>query len=240
MLEECWQIAVPSTSTAFVADNHFITISDDDTCDIECVTLSSSEDDVELLRWTEKVLSKGARRRRNRRFRTELQVPGNGTMPQIPVRSSSLQIPVRTSRLQGSVSKNGPKPRPAGKRDVFADFAPVKGIGLKMLEKMGWNQGQGLGKTGSGIKEPIQVSANYSRKGLLSREEEEEEEKAFREREMAKASGKGNRQEKKTVNHPHANYVILTISLRKKFAEEHAWFPFLKKQMTSWILKHVF
>ena len=30
-------------------------------------------------------------------------------------------------------------------------------IGLKMLKNMGWKEGTGLGKEGSGIKEPVRI-----------------------------------------------------------------------------------
>lgn len=36
-------------------------------------------------------------------------------------------------------------------------------IGNKLLQKMGWNAGQGLGRKGQGIVDPIQVCAGNSR-----------------------------------------------------------------------------
>ncbi|XP_048475303.1 angiogenic factor with G patch and FHA domains 1 [Rhincodon typus] len=38
--------------------------------------------------------------------------------------------------------------------------------GRKMLEKMGWKKGEGLGKESCGIKEPIQVQLHHSQAGL--------------------------------------------------------------------------
>jgi len=39
-------------------------------------------------------------------------------------------------------------------------------IGNKMLQKMGWKQGSGLGKTGSGIVDPIKVQQRAKGAGL--------------------------------------------------------------------------
>lgn len=41
-------------------------------------------------------------------------------------------------------------------------------IGLKMLEKMGWKEGEGLGKSKSGIVEPIKATMRAGRSGLGS------------------------------------------------------------------------
>lgn len=43
---------------------------------------------------------------------------------------------------------------------------PVSGIGNKMLQKLGWQEGQSLGKYGDGILEPIRPSTQTSRTGL--------------------------------------------------------------------------
>lgn len=43
---------------------------------------------------------------------------------------------------------------------------PVGGIGNKMLQKLGWQQGQSLGKHGDGILEPVRPSSRNSRAGL--------------------------------------------------------------------------
>jgi hypothetical protein len=40
--------------------------------------------------------------------------------------------------------------------------------GFKMLAKMGWNEGQSIGKTQEGIKEPVQVKAQQGTSGLGS------------------------------------------------------------------------
>lgn len=49
-------------------------------------------------------------------------------------------------------------------------YKPVQGIGNKMLQKMGWEEGQSLGKDQTtGILEPIQPSSQLSKAGLGSR-----------------------------------------------------------------------
>lgn len=88
--------------------------------------------------------------------------------------------------FQGTDSKdNSPSPRPGSpaatsspKPDVVI-VAPVKvdkdygafsakgsGFGLKMLEKMGWKKGYGLGAGGSGIVEPIQTKLRPVKMGI--------------------------------------------------------------------------
>ncbi|KAI8092403.1 uncharacterized protein B0P05DRAFT_462612, partial [Gilbertella persicaria] len=49
----------------------------------------------------------------------------------------------------------------------FAEFNKhSKGFGQKMLEKMGWNRGQGLGADGSGIVNPVDIKQRPARMGL--------------------------------------------------------------------------
>lgn len=45
---------------------------------------------------------------------------------------------------------------------------PVTNKGFKMLSKLGWKAGQGLGKTTTAIVEPIKVQGNAGTKGLGS------------------------------------------------------------------------
>lgn len=53
------------------------------------------------------------------------------------------------------------------KKDVFTRAAPLSGgIGMLMLQKMGWRQGEGLGRKREGLKEPVCVDFNMNRKGL--------------------------------------------------------------------------
>lgn len=88
--------------------------------------------------------------------------------------------------FQGTDSKdNSPSPRPgspaaaSSPKPEAAFIAPVKvnkdygafsakgsGFGLKMLEKMGWKKGYGLGAGGSGIVEPIQTKLRPVKMGI--------------------------------------------------------------------------
>ena len=49
---------------------------------------------------------------------------------------------------------------------MFLHLAPVMGgFGMKMLKKMGWQEGQPLGKMGEGHVEPIAVQVKVNRSG---------------------------------------------------------------------------
>lgn len=45
-------------------------------------------------------------------------------------------------------------------------------FGMRMLEKMGFKQGEGLGKDGNGIKEPVQIKMKSNKQGIGSEETE--------------------------------------------------------------------
>ncbi|CAO3629993.1 unnamed protein product [Mucor fragilis] len=49
---------------------------------------------------------------------------------------------------------------------------PVQGIGNKMLQKLGWQEGQSLGKRQDGILEPIAPASQSSRTGLGSQQQQ--------------------------------------------------------------------
>ncbi len=52
---------------------------------------------------------------------------------------------------------------------MFRNLAPIRGgVGMKLLQKMGWRPGQVLGKRGEGSYEPIALSVKMDRKGLVS------------------------------------------------------------------------
>ena len=77
------------------------------------------------------------------------------------------------------VGASGPRPKlnvysGAPKIDMFQSAARVSGgIGEKLLQKMGWKEGEGLGKTKEGDTEPIQFKEiKTDRKGLVSQEED--------------------------------------------------------------------
>ncbi|XP_060555104.1 protein SON-like isoform X2 [Ruditapes philippinarum] len=55
------------------------------------------------------------------------------------------------------------------KKDVFTSAAPVTGgIGMFLLQKMGWKHGEGLGKNNEGTKEPLMLDFKIDRKGLVT------------------------------------------------------------------------
>ncbi|KAK2162759.1 hypothetical protein LSH36_92g04006 [Paralvinella palmiformis] len=55
------------------------------------------------------------------------------------------------------------------RKDQLINAAPVTGgIGKFLLKKMGWKEGEGLGKAGAGSKEPLMLDFKLDRKGLAS------------------------------------------------------------------------
>ncbi|OBZ82830.1 Cell division control protein 45, partial [Choanephora cucurbitarum] len=71
-------------------------------------------------------------------------------------------------------STHSPSPGPG-----FAEFNKhSKGFGQKMLEKMGWSSGQGLGADGAGIVNPIETKLRPARMGLSFRGFDERTEQA--------------------------------------------------------------
>ncbi|KAJ6662431.1 hypothetical protein lerEdw1_011844 [Lerista edwardsae] len=55
------------------------------------------------------------------------------------------------------------------KQDQFLRAAPVSGgMGAQLMRKMGWREGEGLGKNKEGNKEPILVDFKTDRKGLVA------------------------------------------------------------------------
>ncbi|XP_007427305.1 protein SON isoform X1 [Python bivittatus] len=55
------------------------------------------------------------------------------------------------------------------KKDQFLRAAPVTGgMGAQLMRKMGWREGEGLGKNKEGNKEPILVDFKTDRKGLVA------------------------------------------------------------------------
>ena len=58
------------------------------------------------------------------------------------------------------------------KKDQFTKLAPVgPGIGMALLERMGWKRGTGLGKNNEGSVEPLMLDVKTDRKGLKAVEE---------------------------------------------------------------------
>ena len=54
------------------------------------------------------------------------------------------------------------------RKDYLINAEPIKSaIGMKLMEKMGWRSGQGLGKNKEGPLEPIKIVVKVDRKGLV-------------------------------------------------------------------------
>lgn len=50
--------------------------------------------------------------------------------------------------------------------------APVEGgMGMHLLQKMGWTPGQGLGKEGTGTLQPLLLEVKLDTRGLQAKEE---------------------------------------------------------------------
>eukprot|EP00731_Ephydatia_muelleri_P017603 Em0010g701a len=54
-------------------------------------------------------------------------------------------------------------------KSMFRDLAPVSGVGMKMLKKMGWEEGCPLGRSGQGHVEPIEVEIKMDRYDVFDR-----------------------------------------------------------------------
>ncbi|XP_028410187.1 protein SON-like isoform X2 [Dendronephthya gigantea] len=55
------------------------------------------------------------------------------------------------------------------RKDMFHNLAPIKGgVGMRLLQKMGWKPGQVIGKRGEGGYEPIALTVKMDRRGLVS------------------------------------------------------------------------
>lgn len=58
------------------------------------------------------------------------------------------------------------------RKDQLQTATPVRsGVGMTLLQKMGWNPGEGLGKNKEGCQEPLQLEVKMDRKGLVAAEE---------------------------------------------------------------------
>ena len=60
------------------------------------------------------------------------------------------------------------RPHRLAQRMSSLDPLPSKGVGYDLLLKMGWKEGEGLGKTGTGMREPVPVRMRASTSGLGS------------------------------------------------------------------------
>ncbi|ORE15132.1 TFP11-domain-containing protein [Rhizopus microsporus] len=88
---------------------------------------------------------------------------GFGTSFQPAKQTSQPQTPKNDKPIKSRSATPAPDPG-------FAEFNKhSKGVALKMLEKMGWKMGQGLGASGEGIVNPIEVKQRPKGMGLQFR-----------------------------------------------------------------------
>lgn len=58
------------------------------------------------------------------------------------------------------------------RRDQLTSTKPVTGgMGMALLQKMGWKPGEGLGRTKTGSLQPLQLMVKLDKRGLVSRED---------------------------------------------------------------------
>ncbi|XP_056640314.1 protein Son isoform X1 [Diorhabda sublineata] len=64
------------------------------------------------------------------------------------------------------------------KKDQLQSAAPVSGgMGMHLLQKMGWKPGEGLGKDRTGALEPLLLEVKLDKKGLVANEEQKQNKK---------------------------------------------------------------
>ncbi|KAJ0183161.1 hypothetical protein K1T71_001137 [Dendrolimus kikuchii] len=67
------------------------------------------------------------------------------------------------------------------KKDQLVRAAPVEGgMGMHLLQKMGWTPGRGLGKEGTGTLQPLMLEVKLDTRGLQAKEEVSRNNKAHR------------------------------------------------------------
>lgn len=60
---------------------------------------------------------------------------------------------------------------PWAKKDQLITTNPVSGMGMHLLQKMGWRPGEGLGKDKSGSLQPLLLEVKLDKRGLVAEEE---------------------------------------------------------------------
>ncbi|ALC45895.1 CG8273 [Drosophila busckii] len=62
------------------------------------------------------------------------------------------------------------------RRDQLTSTKPVTGgMGMALLQKMGWKPGEGLGRTKTGSLQPLQLTVKLDKRGLVSREDRKQQ-----------------------------------------------------------------
>ncbi|ESO06668.1 hypothetical protein HELRODRAFT_143175, partial [Helobdella robusta] len=76
----------------------------------------------------------------------------------------------RNSKLMNSLNKERHKPlnviQQEKREEGLQSAIPKSNIGFQLLEKMGYKQDRGIGKSENGIKEPVPLNIKLDRKGL--------------------------------------------------------------------------
>ncbi|VDM58129.1 unnamed protein product [Angiostrongylus costaricensis] len=55
---------------------------------------------------------------------------------------------------------------------MFKNTRPtLGGVGMRLMQKMGWRPGEGLGPNGMGATEPLLMDVKNDRKGLVSQDD---------------------------------------------------------------------
>ena len=71
---------------------------------------------------------------------------------------------------KNSEAANGPNTRNPAKTNFIvganADPIPSHNVGSRLMQKMGWTPGSGLGRQGTGITDPVEVVFRLGRKGI--------------------------------------------------------------------------
>ncbi|KJH52403.1 hypothetical protein DICVIV_01380 [Dictyocaulus viviparus] len=58
------------------------------------------------------------------------------------------------------------------RKDMFKNTRPkIGGVGMRLMQKMGWRPGEGLGPDGTGAIEPLVIDVKNDRRGLVSQED---------------------------------------------------------------------
>lgn len=74
----------------------------------------------------------------------------------------------RAGKRRETIGSEGTFQRDDGSASVHIEISNSN-KGHKMLEKMGWKKGEGLGKDGGGMKDPIQLELHQKHAGLGTR-----------------------------------------------------------------------
>ncbi|KAL1505795.1 hypothetical protein ABEB36_005274 [Hypothenemus hampei] len=74
------------------------------------------------------------------------------------------------------------------KKDQLQTAAPVSGgMGMHLLQKMGWRPGEGLGKEKTGTLEPLLLEVKLDKKGLVANEEQSKNKKKAKNTQITKS-----------------------------------------------------